>query len=405
MSASVCVTGVGLVTPAGPDAPESWGTALRGEPTADRDPALTGLPVDISCRVRDWDASALLGAKTARRTDRFTQFALAAAREAMRDAALDPSTWDGVRVAVVLGCGLGGASTWETQHRTLLERGPEHVSPLLVPMLAPNMAAGQIGIDLGAKGPNLVVSTACASGATAIGVALGMLRAGQCDIALTGGTEASLTPLSMAGFAQMGALSRRLTDPAAASRPFDADRDGFVAAEGAGLLVLEREEHARARGARVRARVAGFGTTADAHHVTAPDPDADGAARAMTQALHDADLSPSDVVHVNAHGTSTPLNDVAEATAIRRVLGEHAVVTSTKGVTGHALGAAGAIEAVFTVLAIEQGVVPPTANLQRLDPAVGLDVADQARRMRIPAALSNSFGFGGQNACLAFVAA
>lgn len=397
----VAVTGLGLATPAGLGTEASWQGVLAGTSTASTDPALEGLEVDMSCRIPGFDAAALLGRKAARRLDRFVQLGVWTAREAVADAGLDPETWDGPRVGVVIGCGMGGAHTWEEQHRRMLDHGPERVSPLLIPMLVPNMVAGQIAIDLGATGPNLVTATACASGATAIGTARDLLRAGACDVVLAGGTEAGLTPLSITGFAQMGALSTRTDDPAKASRPFDAERDGFVAAEAAGVLVLERDDDARARGARRRARLAGYGASADGYHVTAPDPEGGGAERAMRAALDDAGLAPSDVDHVNAHGTSTPLNDVAEARTLRRLCGDAMSVTSTKGVTGHALGAAGAIEAGFAALALEHGVVPPTANLTEQDPEVDVDVvAGGPREQAVEVAMSNSFGFGGQNAVL-----
>lgn len=400
------VTGLGLVTPAGIGVPPNWARVCSGESTASTDPNLEGIEVDFSCRVPGFDAAELLGRKHARRLDRFVQLAVVAAREAIADAGLDPETWDGARVGVVLGCGMGGAKTWETQHRRLLERGPDKVSPMLIPMLIPNMVAGQLAMEFRATGPNLVTATACASGATAIGVARDLLRAGACDIALTGGTEAGLTPLSIAGFAQMGALSRRRDNPAAASRPFDIDRNGFVAAEAAGVLVLERVADARARRARLHGCIVGYGASADGYHATAPDPQGVGAEQAIRAALADAGLAPSEVQHVNAHGTSTPLNDVAEARVLHRVLGEGVVVTSTKGVTGHALGAAGAIEAAYTVLAVEHGRVPPTANLDSQDPEVELDVVAKAcREQRVEVAMSDSFGFGGQNAVLVVSAA
>ena len=399
----VAVTGLGLVTPAGLGVEASWHGVLAGQGVAATDPALAGVSVDMSCRVPGFDAEALLGRKASRRLDRFVQLAVVAAREAVADAGLDPESWDGPRVAVVVGCGMGGAATWEQQHTKMLEAGPDKVSPMLIPMLVPNMVAGQLAMDLKALGPNLVTATACASGATAIGVARDLLRSGACDIAITGGTEAGLTPLAIAGFAQMGALSGRTSDPTAASRPFDVDRDGFVAAEAAGILVLERVEDAAARGATARANLAGYGASADGFHITAPDPDGAGAARAMRAALSDAGLLPGDIDHVNAHGTSTPLNDAAEARTLRTVLGDAITVTSTKGVTGHALGAAGAIEAAFTVLTVQHGQVPPTANLDSQDPEVDLDVVAKAPRdQAIDAALSDSFGFGGQNAVLVF---
>jgi beta-ketoacyl-acyl-carrier-protein synthase II len=397
----VAVTGLGLVTPAGIGVEATWQRVLSGESTATRDANLEGLAVDFSCRVPDFDPAALIDRKAARRLDRFVQLAVVAAREAVADAGLDPQTWDGARVGVVLGCGMGGAWTWEAQHRRMLEHGAERVSAMLIPMLVPNMVAGQLAMDLGALGPNLVTATACASGATAIGTARDLLRSGACDIVLTGGTESGLTPLSIAGFAQMGALSTRTDDPATASRPFDVARDGFVAAEAAGVLVLERLEDAAARQAPVRAHLAGYGASADGYHITAPDPDGGGAERAIRAALADAGIDPSEVDHVNAHGTSTPLNDASEARTIRRVLGEDVAVTSTKGVTGHALGAAGAIEAAFSVLAVQHGVIPPTANLESQDPEIDLDVVAKApREGALEVAMSDSFGFGGQNAVL-----
>jgi 3-oxoacyl-[acyl-carrier-protein] synthase II len=399
-SAPVAITGLGLVTPAGIGVDASWQRVLTGVSTASPDENLAMLEVAFSCRVPGFDPS-VIDRKAARRLDRFVQLAVVAAREAVADAGLDPTTWDGARVGVVLGCGMGGAATWEAQHRRLLELGPGRVSAMLIPMLVPNMVAGQLAMDLGALGPNLVTATACASGATAIGTARDLLRSGACDIVLTGGTEAGLTPLSIAGFAQMGALSTRSDDPAAASRPFDVDRDGFVAAEAAGVLVLERAADAAARRAPVRAHVAGYGASADGFHVTAPDPDGGGAERAMRAALADAGIAPDEVDHVNAHGTSTPLNDASEARTIRRVLGHDVVVTSTKGVTGHSLGAAGAIEAAFSALTLQHQVIPPTANLDSQDPEIELDVVAKApREAAVDVVMSDSFGFGGQNAVL-----
>ncbi len=398
---AAAVTGLGLVTPAGIGVTPNWERICAGESTASTDPALEGIPVDFDCRVPGFDAGTLLGPKAARRLDRFVQLAVVAAREAVADSGLDPGTWDGARVGVVLGCGMGGAATWEAQHRRLMAHGAGRVSAMLIPMLVPNMVAGQLAMEFGATGPNLVTATACASGATAIGVARDLLRAGACDVVLTGGTEAGLTPLCIAGFAQMGALSRRTGDPGSASRPFDVDRDGFVAAEAAGVLVLERDADARARGARVRANIIGYGASADAYHATAPDPEGAGAERAIRAALADASVSPDEIQHVNAHGTSTPLNDIAEARVLRRVLADGAAVTSTKGVTGHALGAAGAIEAGYTVLAMEHGVIPPTANLDSQDPEIDLDIVTKSpRERRLELAMSDSFGFGGQNAVL-----
>ncbi|MCX5280381.1 beta-ketoacyl synthase [Streptomyces sp. NBC_00198] len=398
------VTGVGMVSCAGIGVPTSWKRIREGEGTAAGPvPALDGTPADFGCAVPDFDPAAAVGRRKAWRLDRCNQFAIAAAAEAIADAGLDPSTWDGTRVGVVLGNGIGGAAAWEKQHNVLRDEGPQKVSPLLIPMLSINMSAGYVAMECGARGPNFVTATACASGTTAIGMARELLRSGLCDIVVTGGTEAPLVPSIVSGFSQMGALSKRRAAQSTASRPFDADRDGFVPAEGAAVLVLERAAHAKARGARIRAMVSGYGASADAHHATAPDPQGAGAELAVRSALSDAGVDGTDVTHVNAHGTSTPLNDVSEARMIRRVVGQHPAVTSIKGVVGHALGAAGAIEAVATVLTIENGFVPPTANLESLDPEVDLDVVAKAgRELSVEVAVSNSFGFGGQNAVLVF---
>ncbi|WP_327344233.1 beta-ketoacyl-[acyl-carrier-protein] synthase family protein [Streptomyces europaeiscabiei] len=402
----VAVTGLGLVTAAGIGAEASWRGVCEARPTARRDPSLQGLPVDISYTVPEFSATKLVGRRSTLMHDRFVQLAIVAAREAVADSGLDPKTWDGARVGVVVGCGLGGVSTWEQQHRTLLSEGPDSVSALLIPLLVPNMVAGHLAMEFGAHGPNFVTATACASGATAIGAATQLLHDDQCDVVITGGSEAGVSPLIVTGFARMGALSRRLDEPATASRPFDVDRDGFVIGEGSGVLVLEREADARARGARIRARIAGYGASADAHHMTAPDPSGAGARRAMEVALASADVTPGDVDHVNAHGTSTPLNDAAESKVVRELLGTRATVTSVKGAVGHSLGAAGAIEAALTVLTLENQTVPPTANLENLDPEIELDVVAKAPRgQRIEVAVSNSFGFGGQNAVLVLTSA
>jgi 3-oxoacyl-[acyl-carrier-protein] synthase II len=405
-SQDVAVTGLGLVTSAGIGIEANWKQVLAAEPTASADPALTGMPVDFDCRVTDFDADKHLGRRQAWRLDRYTQLAIVAARQALRDSGLDPASWPAARVAVVMGNALGGTATMEREQRNLQAHGVGEVSAMLIPMAAVNMVAGYIAMDCGAGGPNLVTATACASGATAIGTARDLLRSGACDVVITGGTESSLTPTVMAGFTRMGALSRRCSNPAAASRPFDTDRDGFVAAEGAGVLVLERMADARARAATIRARISGYGASADAFHATAPHTDGSGQERAIRAALADAGVLPEEVEHVNAHGTATPLNDISEARVIRRVLGHAPAVTSTKGVTGHALGAAGAIEAAYTVLAVQHGIVPPTANLDSLDPKIQIDVVTKIpRQLPITIAISNSFGFGGQNVTLVVTAA
>lgn len=399
----VVVTGIGLVTPAGIGRERTWERVCSGRPTATDDPELEGLPTGFSCRVPDFDPAALVPGVQHWRVDRYTLLALAAAREAVADAGLAPETWDGDRVAVVMGSAAGGIATLEAQQDRLRERGPSLVSPLTLPMFLPNMAAGHIAVDLHIRGPNMHTSTACASGATAIGIAADLLRSDACDIALAGGADAMVTRLCAAAFARMGALSRRAEDPAAASRPFDTDRDGFVLAEGAGVLVLERTPDATARRVRRYATLAGHGASADAHHQTAPHPRGAGAELALRRALSDADASPADVDHVNAHGTSTQLNDRVEGALIERLLTGRPSVTGTKGVTGHTMGAAGAIEAALTALTVFHEITPPIANLRRPFDEAELDlVSDAPRTGKVSLALSDSFGFGGQNAVLAF---
>ncbi|MFH9820096.1 beta-ketoacyl-[acyl-carrier-protein] synthase family protein [Streptomyces sp. NPDC017230] len=403
---AIAVTGLGLVTPAGIGVEENWERVLTGRSCATRDDTLGGLSADFSCRVPGFDAQESLGGFASWQLERFVQLALVASRMAVRDAGLDPERWDGTRVGVVLGNSLGGAATLEEQYRTLSEDGPARVSPLLVTKYMPNMLAGYVAIDCGARGPSLVTATACASGATAVGTARDLLRSGSCDIVLAGAAESALTPTVMAGLCRMGALSKSGEAPEHAGKPFDAERDGFVAAEAAGVLVLERAADARARGARIRSLVSGYAASSDAHHATAPAPDGEGIERALRAALMDAGVAPSEVRHVNAHGTATPMNDLVEGTMLGRVVGRAAAVTSTKGVTGHALAAAGAIEAAYTVLAVQHGVVPPTANLKNPDPALELDlVAGEPRRARVDVAVSTSLGFGGHNAALVFTAA
>jgi 3-oxoacyl-[acyl-carrier-protein] synthase II len=398
------VTGLGVKTPAGNDLDTFWSRLLSGRSTAATieryDPS--PMPVRIGCEVRDFDPTAYLGPKEARRLDRVTQLGLAAAIDALADAG-DPGA-DPARCAVILGTGIGGLITLEEQISVYIEKGAGRVSPFLVPMMMTNATAGTVAMQMGWTGPNLCISTACAASAHAIGEAARLIRDETSDVVMTGGAESSMTPVAISAFARMTALSGRNDDPEHASRPFDAARDGFVMGEGAAALLLERWDRAVARGARIYGEVVGYGRNADAYHITAPSPGGEGAAACMQLALDDAGLSPAAVSHVNAHGTSTPLNDAAEAEAIRKVFGEAAPpVTSTKGVTGHLVGAAGATEAVACLLAIRDGSVPPTANLEQLGEEIQLDVVSGSPRAITPApALSNSFGFGGHNASLIF---
>ncbi len=398
----VAVTGIGVKTPAGTDVETFWARLLSGRSTAATverfDPS--PMPVRIGCEVRDFDPASYLGPKESRRVDRVTQLGFAAAADALDDAG-DPGA-DPARCAVIVGTGIGGLITLEEQIGTYHEKGAARVSPFLVPMMMTNATAGTIAMRFGWRGPNLCISTACAASTHAIGEAARLIRDGTSDVVMTGGAEACMTPVAMSAFARMTALSTRNDTPEVASRPFDADRDGFVMGEGAAALLLERWDHAVARGARIYAEVVGYGRNADAYHITAPSPGGEGAAACMQLALDDAGLSTAEIGHVNTHGTSTPLNDAAEAEAIRKVFGEAAPpITSTKGVTGHLIGAAGATEAIACVLAMRDGVIPPTANLETIGDDIQLDVVSGApRAMTSSPALSNSFGFGGHNGTL-----
>lgn len=408
MRERVVVTGMGVVSPVGTGLEAFWSALVAGRsgigPITRFD--ASEFATRIAGEVRDFDPTRYLDKKEARRMDRFTQFAVAAAGMALEDAGLGTDGLDRDRVAVILGCGIGGIETLEDQARVLVNRGPGRISPFFVPMMIPNMAAGQIAITFGFRGPNVTTVTACASGANAIGDAFKMIQRGQVDVAVTGGTEAPITPLSVAGFCAMKALSTRNDEPERACRPFDAGRDGFVMSEGAAVLVLEGLSHARRRGARIYAEVLGYGSSCDAYHITAPDPEGAGAALAMAAALADAGLGPQDIDYINAHGTSTPLNDRLESLAIKQVFGPRAYeipVSSTKSMIGHLLGAAGAIEAVATILTMVRGVIPPTINYEEPDPECDLDyVPNVARPARVDRALSNSLGFGGHNVTLVF---
>ncbi|KUL47651.1 3-oxoacyl-ACP synthase [Streptomyces sp. NRRL F-4489] len=400
---TAAVTGLGLVTAAGVGTKATWHAITTDVVPGNvaYQPELADLPCDFMYTAADLDPAAVLGVAAQRLMDRFSQLAVIAAREAVGDAGLDPETWDSGRVAVVIGSAHGGLPFYDQQSAAMAGHGARRVSPKLAPLTVINGAASSVCMDLGARGPSLGVATACSSGTVAVGTALQLLRAGACDIAITGGAESVLSRLLVASACQMKAVSTRREDPARACRPFDADRDGFVIGEGAGLLVLERPEHALARRAPVRARIAGYAASSDAYAAVAPDPEGRGIERALRGALADAGVAAGDVGHVNAHGTSTVLNDRIEAEVLRRVLGEGPLVTSTKAMTGHTLGAAGGIETALTVLALEQQLVPPTANLTVPDPRIPVEVVrDEARTAAFDCAVKTSLGFGGHNAAL-----
>ena len=410
-SSTIVVTGIGATTPLGGDVASTWDGLVSGRSGVGKLDAEWveefDLPVRIAAQLAQ-DPAERMPRVQARRLDRCEQVALIAAKEAWSDAGLPEQPADAVepeRLGVVVGTGIGGALTLLTQDDNLEQFGIRKVSPLTIPMLMPNGPAAWVGLTFGARGGVHAPVSACASGAEALALAWRMLRSGEVDVVLAGGAEASICPLPIAGFAQMRAMSTRNDDPAGASRPFDTGRDGFVLGEGAGIMVLERAEFAAARGARVYGRLAGIGMSSDSHHITAPDPAGTGAARAIKAALRTGGMDPADIGHVNAHATATAVGDVAEAAAIRAAVGDHAVVTAPKSALGHLLGAAGAVEAIATLLAIRDGVVPPTLNLDNLDPAVQLDVATEPRKVELTAAVNDSFGFGGHNVALAFAAA
>jgi 3-oxoacyl-[acyl-carrier-protein] synthase II len=404
----IVVTGVGLLSPVGNTVDEFWSALLQGRSGIGAITKFdtTGYPTRIAGEVRNFDPLNFVDKKDARRLDPYLQYAVAASALAVQDAALDTGKVEATRFGVLIGSGIGGITTLLESHRNLLEKGPDRVSPFFIPMLIVNMASGLVSMRFGAKGPNSSVVTACATGNHAIGDSFKIIQRGDADVMIAGGSEAIIIPLTIAGFCSMKAMSTRNDEPTKAMRPFDATRDGFVCGEGAGIVVLETLDHALARDARIYAEIVGYGMTGDAHHMTAPDPEGDGAARAMALAVRDAGLEPSAVGYINAHGTSTPYNDKFETIAIKRVFGDHAcrlAVSSTKSMTGHLLGAAGGIEAIATVLALHNGVLPPTINYETPDPDCDLDyIPNQARKQNVEVAISNAFGFGGTNATLAF---
>ncbi|MFZ0929632.1 MAG: beta-ketoacyl-ACP synthase II [Syntrophobacteraceae bacterium] len=404
----VVITGMGLVTPVGIGIEENWSNLISGKsgigPITRFDSS--GFATRIAGEVKNFHPEEFISKKELRKMDPFLQFALVAAHYGMEDAKLKIEPEIASRVGVVMGCGLGGLLTIEESHKQMLEAGPKKVSPFFIPMIISNMAPGLISIYHGAKGPNLSLQTACAAGTHAIGQAYHLIRDGSSDAMITGGVESTVTTLAVAGFNAMRALSTRNDDPEHASRPFDKERDGFILSEGSGVLILESLDFARARGARIYAEVIGFGVSGDAYHMAAPAPDGEGAARCMQMALDDAGVKPSDVQYVNAHGTSTDLNDKYETQAIKTVFGDHAykmAISSTKSMTGHLLGAAGGIEAAYTALTIYNQLMPPTINYEFPDPDCDLDyVPNVARKAQIEMAISNSFGFGGTNGTLVF---
>ena len=410
MSKRVVVTGIGCVTPLGHDVTTTWDAMIAGRSGVGPISAFdaSNLDVRIAAEVKGFDPTRFVNPKEARRMDRFTQLGLVAALEAWKDAGIAVNECDAERIGVVGGSGIGGIGILSQQFEVLFTKGPDRISPFLIPMLIVDMLAGQISINLGLKGPNWGLASACATGGHAIGEAAEIIRRGDADVMIAGGADAGIVPIGVAAFASMRALSTCNDQPEKASRPFDTQRDGFVIGEGGGMLVLESLEHARARGARIRAELAGYGATADAYHVSAPSEGGEGAARAMRIALERAGVQPRDVDYINAHGTSTPYNDRAETESIKTVFGSAAYdvpVSSTKSVTGHLMGAAGAVEAIACIKAIEDGVVPPTMNYEFPDPTCDLDyVPNEARRRPVEAVLSNSLGFGGHNSTLLLTA-
>src|SRR5512143_405712 len=408
MKRRVVVTGMGAITPVGNDVAATWRAITAGVsgggPITKFDAST--FPTRFACEVKGFDPLTYLERKEAKRADPFAQYALAASVQAMADAGLDePSRYDPDRMGVIIGSGIGGLKTFEEQHDVFRERGQSKISAFFIPMFISDIAAGLVSMRFNAKGPNYATISACATSAHAIGDAFRTIQYGDADLVITGGSEATVTPMAIGGFANMKALSERNETPETASRPFDATRDGFVMGEGGGIVILEELEHAKRRGARIYSEIVGYGATGDAYHLTAPAPNGEGAQRAMKRALRDANLAPADVQYINAHGTSTPANDLNETAAIKAVFGEHAHhvnVSSTKSATGHMLGAAGAVELVISTLAINSGIIPPTINYQTPDPECDLNYTPNKPAERtVDVAISNSFGFGGHNTTLA----
>ena len=407
-SRRVVVTGMGVISSLGHNVADFWSALLAGKSGIDRVTLFD--PKDYACQigaeVRGWDPTQHMDAKEVRRNDRYTHFGFCAAKQAVADAKLDMTQEDADRVGVIIGSGIGGMWTIETQHKVLLERGPRRVSPFMIPALISNMCGGLVAIELGARGPNFGVVSACSTATHAIGESLRMIRRGDADVMVCGGAEAAITPLAYAGFCSMKAMSTNNEQPQKASRPFDLNRDGFIMGEGSAILVIESLEHALARGAHIYCELAGYAATCDAYHITSPDPDGKGLSQSMIKSLQDANLAPHQIDYINAHGTSTPYNDKFETIAIKKVFGDHARkvhISSTKSMTGHLLGAAGSIEAVISVKAIETGEVPPTINYETPDPDCDLDYTPNVKRSaKIDAVLTDNLGFGGHNASLVF---
>ncbi|CAM3816292.1 MULTISPECIES: beta-ketoacyl-ACP synthase II [Paenibacillus] len=405
MKRRVVVTGMGVMTALGQDLDTFWNSLMEGKSGVSRIESfdVSEYTTQIAASMKDFNPEDYMDRKEARKMDRFVQFAVAAGSKALEDSGLEiGSNVDAERVGVSIGSGIGGLGTWEDQHNILLEKGPKRVSPFFIPMMIANMASGQMSINLGAKGPNTTQVTACATGTHSIGDSFRLIQRGDADVMICGGAEATIRPTGMAGFCAMRAMSTRNDEPEKASRPFDTGRDGFVMGEGAGVLVLESLEHAQARGAKIYAEVIGYGLSADAHHITEPDPD--GAARCMKMAIRDAGISPEEVDYINAHGTSTPVGDRSETQAVKLALGDHAykvAVSSTKSMTGHLLGAAGGVEAVICGLSLKHQRIAPTINLENQDPECDLDyVPNHPREADLDVVMSNSFGFGGHNATI-----